>query len=162
MAFLTSRIESIHGNWKSYDAPRDTCSLLNEISLRFQIGIDMLNPSKGDVILDLGCGEFAVLEKSIACFCDEILALDINPQALMKAKSNSLFNVHFIGASVAALPFKSKCVNKIAALELIEHLSKEIEGSFFKEAKLVLKESGYLVISTPNDSNVLINLLDPH
>lgn len=70
-------------------------------------------------------------------------------------------NVYFILASATAQPFKTQSVNKIAMLEVIEHVPKGSEKFVFIEANRVLKDGGLLVLSTPNDSNFLINLLDP-
>jgi len=141
--------------------------LISNIPLRVYETLNLLEPdeySKHDIIIDVGCGEFAILEKLLSIHVNSpiLLALDIDMQALIKAKNSSLPNVNFIRADARALPFRSKCVDKVFALELVEHLPKGTELSFFREVSRVLKERGYFILSVPNHSIFIINMLDPH
>lgn len=141
-------------------------SLIANVPLRVYEVLNLLDLneySEQDIIIDIGCGEFATLEKLLnTCSSFTILALDIDKKALIKIKNESLTNAHFIMADAKALPFRTICADKVFALELVEHLPEGIELTFFKEVNRVLKEKGYFILSVPNYSVFIINMLDPH
>lgn len=63
---------------------------------------------------------------------------------------------NYVKASAEKMPFKDSAFDCIIAGELIEHLKKPKD--FVKEANRVLKDSGSLIITTPNKKS-LINRL---
>ena len=133
---------------------------------RFKFTMNMLSPTDGELILDLGCGEFVVIERLLTSKGSEVVGIDVNRQALRRAKkiiqSDTYTNIYLIASSATILPLKSQCIDKITLLETIEHFQYGMEALCLKEASRVLKKGGVLVLSTPRDSNLLINLLDPH
>ena len=46
--------------------------------------IDLLNPKRGERVLDLGCGDGALTEKLIAAGCD-VVAIDSSPEQVWAA-----------------------------------------------------------------------------
>ena len=65
------------------------------------------------------------------------------------------------------LPIKSKSVDSVTLIELIEHVDNEDLALIFKECKRVLKNNGCLYLSTPNYYSlwpaleIILNLISP-
>jgi len=139
---------------------------LAELPWRHKLAIAMIgSTNNGTIILDIGCGEFALLERYLISRNCTVVALDLNVQALHKAKSliqvGAPTNVNFIQAAATALPLKQHSIDKLVMLEVIEHLGLNREEAALKECSRVSKHGGTLVLSTPNYC-LLANLLDPH
>jgi len=117
--------------------------------------IDFLQPLRpSDQILAAGCGD-GHIENFIST--GRITMVDISKQAIRDAKANS----HnpppkkFVLADLEHLPFPKNTFNKIECSEVIEHVYSPTK--LLSELHRVLKPSGFLVISFPNEQ--LINLL---
>ena len=104
----------------------------------------LIRPQKGEYILDVGCstGYFArgIWRKNF------IVGVDLFAYDEWK-KSNK--DLYFCISSATHLPFKNATFDKIAMLEIIEHLDGN-ELKALKEARRVLKKGGLLILSTPH------------
>ena len=59
-------------------------------------------------------------------------------------------NLSFRAGSVESLPFEDDSFDVVISYETIEHVTGEIQESFLKEIRRVLKPDGFLIMSTPN------------
>lgn len=114
--------------------------------------IKLLNPKKGDIILDIGCGPGYVFFE-----CNKkakTIALERADTALKKIKEKSinLFNKKalLVNGDGRYLPFKKNSISKIICGDVLEHITNY--KLLLKEANRVLKKSGKLVVSVPNSN----------
>ena len=102
---------------------------------------------KGDLILDLGCGEGITLEKLISMDGESHIAgLDIDPENIEICRNHGL---PILAGSVFDLPFSSDSLDTVVFSEVIEHL--EDAERAIAEIHRVLKPGGSLIIVFPND-----------
>jgi ubiquinone/menaquinone biosynthesis C-methylase UbiE len=107
-----------------------------------------LGRSSEDLILDLGCGEGFVT--SYILDGGLVVGLDFSRVSLSAARQKTrLSNAEFVRADVTALPFKIASFDKIALLEVLEHLVEEKERKVCCELDRVLKREGILLVSVP-------------
>jgi len=102
--------------------------------------------------LDAGCGIGNNLF-TLSEFFDRIIACDISQQALNYAEErfkNSRIN--FIQADIKNLPFKDNFFDIVICTEVLEHIDDltQARNELFRVLK---KENGYFIISTPNYFN---------
>ncbi|HUV42530.1 MAG TPA: methyltransferase domain-containing protein [Patescibacteria group bacterium] len=122
-----------------------------EQEMRQKVVMELLNPSKGELILDVGCGNARDIElfsiKGAKC-----VGIDISEgmikAAKAKAKKENLKNVEFIAGDATKLPFKANTFNKVSCSETIEHMPDWRKA--IREMRRVLKKNGLFVITTPN------------
>jgi SAM-dependent methyltransferase len=97
--------------------------------------------------LDLGCGDGFFMDQVIKIFKEiKVFGVDNSADELKKAKGKNL-NVKRFNLE-KRLPYNDGEFDIVYAGELIEHL---FDPDFFlKEANRILKEKGYLLLSTPN------------
>jgi len=116
---------------------------------RFAKVFSLLDPRKGEIILDLGCGPGyytkKIIQKGARVFAVELAKNYLN-QAKKFVGENK--NVEFLVADATRLPFPKEYFDKVLFTEVIEHIPNYKES--LKETKRVLKREGVLVISTPS------------
>jgi SAM-dependent methyltransferase len=100
----------------------------------------------GRTVLEVGCGEgygTALLAESAA----RIVGVDYD--ALTTAHATRTYQgAHFVRANLAALPVRSRHVEVLATLQVIEHVWNHAE--FVRECLRVLRPGGLLLVTTPN------------
>lgn len=112
-------------------------------------------------VLDVGCGigtELFMLPKTGKA---QYWGIDISHEAIAHAKQlakkrgekNMEFSAH---DGNKKLPFANNFFDVVYALELVEHLKDP--SVFFEEVRRVLKPGGVCIISTPNESNLMIKV----
>lgn len=96
-------------------------------------------------ILDIGCGDGSFIKKfKEEC---EVFGIDISLKALKKAEKAGI-ETFKLDVSSEKLPIEDQYFDIVYMGDIIEHL---INPDFaIKEARRVLKSSGFLVLSTPN------------
>ncbi len=108
------------------------------------------------IILDIGCW-IGWCERLITS--NSTIGLDINPKTLNIAKKNNP-SCDFVCASAYSLPFKDSIFQDVLIFDTIEHIPKDSEKTFFREANRVLNSDGKIIISTYNN-NLRSILFDP-
>ena len=129
------------------------------LSGRFRISYEFLNPKASDNILSIGCKE-AELESKIIQQINSITAFDINTKIIDENKRKVQGIKFEYGDIVSGISYPSESFDKILFLEVIEHLPKNTETQALKEIYRLLKKGGTLVLSTPNDI-LLTAIFDP-
>lgn len=128
---------------------------------RMNVCINMLCLQEGDSLLDIGCGESGIIENYAAkAGCCLIVAIDIQLSSLIKARNRCSRTIKFVLASAEHLPFKGCVFDKVAMIEVLEHLPKQSEGLALIDVYRVLKSGEKFVLSTPY-KRFLYVLLDP-
>jgi len=101
-------------------------------------------------VLDIACGEGYGSNLMRQWGAASVDGLDINVGAIENAKKNfSTENVSFQVANAENLPFPDQFFDIAVSFETIEHLDNPV--LFLQELKRVVKDSGVIVISCPND-----------
>jgi len=105
-------------------------------------------------ILDVGCGDGSFVIK-FREHC-ETFGVDISQNAVKVAKEAGV-NAYKVDVSSQKLPFQDEYFDIIYMGDVIEHLTDPDHA--IKEVTRVLKQSGFLVLSTPNLAHWLNRLL---
>ncbi|WP_122894006.1 glycosyltransferase [Arcobacter peruensis] len=105
---------------------------------------------KGKKILDAasgsGYGSYLLSE-----FASEVTGIDISKEAIEFSRENYINkNLIYEVSSIERLPFDDNSFDVIVSFETIEHVNEKVQSMFLKECKRVLKEDGFLIISTPD------------
>lgn len=101
---------------------------------------------KGELVLDVGCGDGVVgdfLQKKIGV---EVFGIDISKAAVKKANKSGI--KAYVASSEEAFPFKNNTFDAVFWGDNIEHLFNPTFCA--KEIRRVLKKDGRLVLSCPN------------
>ncbi len=105
----------------------------------------------GDRILDAGCGSGLLAWFLAKDTPAEVWGTDANPSAIDFCRTKfALPNLRFSLSLIDELPFGDGFFNKIAFLEVIEHISPAQGLSVLRTFHDLLVPGGKLVISTPN------------
>ncbi len=103
-------------------------------------------------ILDVGCGEGFFLIKVKG----KRFGIDPLEEKLIKAKEkNKTFLL--VKSDASKLPFKSRTFDTVVCSEVLEHVKDYRKA--IKEIKRVAKDSGEIVISAPNETNLRLGRL---
>jgi ubiquinone/menaquinone biosynthesis C-methylase UbiE len=118
-------------------------------TIEFYLSID-----DKDIILDVGCGEGFITSRFLKA--NYIVGLDISMDFLMLAKHKiGQSGIDFVCADATALPLRTASFDKIATLEVLEHLHKEEQELLSNEVNRVLRDQGLLVISVPYNEEIV-------
>ncbi|CAN7278520.1 class I SAM-dependent methyltransferase [Paenibacillus sp. LjRoot56] len=106
---------------------------------------------KGMKVLDAGCGT-GYGSFILAQSAESVIGIDISHETIEWCKEHYEVqdNLTFKQASLEELPFIDAEFDCIINFEVIEHVDKNIQRAFLKEAKRVLKSTGVIIMSTPN------------
>lgn len=111
------------------------------------------NSLKNMNVLDAGCGT-GYGSLFMSQFAKKVTGIDVSLESVEWCNEHyaAQENLEFIQASLESLPFNDAEFDCIVIFEVIEHVDKNIQNMFLKEAKRVLKPDGTLIMSTPNKS----------
>jgi len=124
--------------------------------LRLRTVEELVEPSPGDRVLDLGCAAGAIADHLARLGC-ETVGVDSAPDAIDMARG--LFSGPvFVLADVAELPFGDESFDKAVAADLVEHLRDETFARMLGEVRRVLRPLGTLTIYTPNPRHIVERL----
>ncbi|PIN94898.1 hypothetical protein COU53_01765 [Candidatus Pacearchaeota archaeon CG10_big_fil_rev_8_21_14_0_10_30_48] len=134
-----------YGHWyneddKKYIIPRE------KVSLEFMKKLKLKN---NPLILDAGCGDGRFTEFIIKQFGTNVKGLEYSKEGLEICKKKKI-DIKFADFN-EKLPFKEKYFDVIYAGEVIEHLYNP--DKFLEECNRVLKDDGFIIITTPNLCN---------
>jgi ubiquinone/menaquinone biosynthesis C-methylase UbiE len=102
--------------------------------------------SRGDCILEVGCGGGNILEKTPM---GELFGVDISDFIIRKAKKKLGKKVHLFQANAQNLPFKDQIFKQVICSEVLEHLIDPYLS--LQEIARILSPKGIAVISVPNE-----------
>lgn len=115
-------------------------------SKRVKVILKLMNVSKEDCILEVGCGAGNILEKAPG---GKLFGVDISAFILTKAKQKLSKKVCLFQADAQNLPFKDKAFKQVICSEVLEHL---LDPSLsLKEIARILNHQGIAIISVPNE-----------
>jgi len=115
---------------------------------RAQVTAFFLRPKESDIILDVGCGEGFITSHLLKASL--VVGLDLSESSLKIAKQKLKTNkIQFIRADVTAIPLRESSVDKVAVLEVLEHLPTESQQRLCREIDRVLRRGGTLIITVP-------------
>lgn len=110
-----------------------------------------LDPQAGDYILDIGCGSGVLASRLAQTKGTQVVGIDVKEEAIAYAKSQFKgSNLKFEVGLVDELNIRDASVDKIAMLEVIEHIYPDQALKAMREYFRLLKPGGLLVITTPN------------
>jgi len=113
-----------------------------------EVILDLLNPSKGERILDAGCGS-GIFTMDVLDLGASVVGLDISlPMLKGLGEKTGKYPLHRVMGDMTNLPFEDKTFDRtvsVTALEFIEDGSGSI-----KEMFRVTKQGGCIVIATLN------------
>jgi SAM-dependent methyltransferase len=99
-------------------------------------------------VLDVACGE-GYGSQMLSMVANKVVGVDINDETIAKAKQKyKETNLEFQTSNISELPFTDHHFDTVISFETIEHITHPEEA--LKELSRVVKDSGKLIISTPN------------
>ena len=119
---------------------------------RYDTGVKVLEPKRGDVVVDAGSGE-GVASFLTCQLGGKVIAIELEPEAcrlgekLRNERGISPENLRFTRQNLYALELPDASVNGIVSLEVIEHMSDV--GQYLKELERILVPGGRIVLTTP-------------
>src|SRR3989344_3027082 len=135
---------------------KNTCDMA--LKRRAKEIIEEINPSEGERILEVGCGDgnYLHLLSSMGFKRLSLIGVDIDENSLKSAKRNLKGRrIKLLKADVLGkLPFAANTFDKIIMSEVCEHLSDDVKG--LTEVKRVLRKGGILVVTVPNHNYPLL------
>lgn len=121
--------------------------------LRLHVLEDLVEPARGDRILDLGCAAGA-LTHFFSGFGAHATGVDAEPRAIAKARE--LFpDLDFVQADVADLPLPDHSFDKAVAGDFVEHLDDKTLRAMLAQLRRVLVAGGTFTLYTPNPKHLI-------
>lgn len=118
---------------------------------RLEIILSFLKKLGGNLfVLDAGCGDGLQMEQYIRS--NRVLGMDISFTRLKRVKKRIRGSIVFLG-DLFKLPIKEDSFDVVILGEVIEHLEKP--EVVLREVHRVLKPSGYIILDTPSQSNLI-------
>jgi ubiquinone/menaquinone biosynthesis C-methylase UbiE len=108
--------------------------------------------SRGDAVLDLGCG-IGRVTRYVAPLCREIWAVDVSETMLGFARErlSELRNVRFLLGRGTALPeLDSGSIDFVYSLLTLQHVEREHAFRLLREVRRVLRDGGRAFLTFPN------------
>lgn len=151
-------MEYIHEGGKITEKEVDEiiASLLNKPLTRAKKTLEL---AEGEKILDIGC-YIGYMSHLLAQKHKEVIGIDVLPSNIQIAKEKfKLPNLKFMVMDAEELSFPNESFDCVILTEVIEHI--ENPSLLLKKIKGVLKEDGFLIVSSPNpiSINSFINML---
>jgi ubiquinone/menaquinone biosynthesis C-methylase UbiE len=110
--------------------------------------LDLLKPSRGEVILDAGCGT-GVFTVDILSFGAHLIGIDVSLPMLIRAGQKARgYHFQTVLADISSLPFSENAFDKVVSVTALEFM--EDAETAFKELFRVTKRRGCLVVATLN------------
>ena len=112
---------------------------------------DINKENKNIKFLDYGCGDGKYFKKliSLGLLNKNIHGVEVSKNRIKRCHAINFKNAIMVD-NVPKLPYKDNEFHVINFMEVIEHIPKENIDLILKEIRRVLKQNGFLIISTPN------------
>jgi ubiquinone/menaquinone biosynthesis C-methylase UbiE len=139
--FYESRVWKIHHVSNPYEIVR----------VRHILGF--LQPENGSVVLEVGCGGGTYT--SFLAEAPSVIAVDVSLNAVKETKRNltRASNIFFIVCDAAHLPLKDMAVDRLASIDVLEHLERPQKA--VDEMSRVLRRQGRMLLFTACGENRL-------
>lgn len=128
---------------------------------RWDSVLRLLEPAFGDVVLELGCaaGEHTL---RLAPLVARAIGVDFSPAAIRLARDAAAragSRAEFVEGDVRALAgFADASVDKVLAMDLVEHVEDDTLRAMLAECGRVLRPGGRLVLYTPSATHYVERL----
>lgn len=129
-----------------------------EIPKKFIFAYDIINPSRKDKMLDIGCGRGEIIN-SCKSVCP-IIGIDYSLSSIKITKQYTTENLMIL-ADARYLPFKEGSFTKITLFDVAEHINHEEFKECLKDIYRVLEPKGELIMDTPNGNRKYFILFRP-
>lgn len=153
-----ARLWNYYSKTVRFNASYFTKSLGSEI---LKLAAKILPPWHQKVILDYGCGAGFLYEHivKLALPIQEYIGLDFSDKSIEALQCKSQHQIPLQSVVVQTLPsiVKSNSVDVCFLIEVIEHLNDNYLQQTIQEITRVLKKDGYLIVSTPNQEDLLLS-----
>jgi len=123
--------------------------------LRFSNARRLVNPQVGDRILEVGCalGHMSVFFRQ---FGAEVVGVDISLAAIIEAKKTlGRSGIQFEVGDACNMAFPDSVFDKVAALDIVEHMYQDEFEKMSREIWRVLKPGGKFAIHTPAPTHII-------
>jgi 2-polyprenyl-3-methyl-5-hydroxy-6-metoxy-1,4-benzoquinol methylase len=116
-------------------------------------------PTEHPLIVDVGCGDGLLLSRIMRqTHSRGVIGLDINAMALQFVAAESRYHgmesrVIPVRANLYILPIPTESADIVICSEVVEHLTDDTQA--LREIQRILKPGGALILTTPNDGNLL-------
>jgi ubiquinone/menaquinone biosynthesis C-methylase UbiE len=121
------------------------------------VDFNRINISRGDTILDIGCGDGRHAGDLAQMNGITIVASDMNIQDLIQIQNRMEYleeleirgdsNLSMIAADITSLPFEDACFDHVICAEVMEHIPDDMAAA--RELIRILKSGGNLIVSVP-------------
>lgn len=102
----------------------------------------LLEPGRGDVLLDIGCGNGLFLHR-LARRVSESIGVDLSASMLRRARANiDDPGVVLAQAEAAALPIADGSIDRVVSIEMLHYLTLPEVAAFLVEVRRVLRAGG--------------------
>lgn len=146
-ALWNERMFQRYGNDRMYHHPSWVIRMVQQ--RRIAAILRLLDVQPGDSLLDVGCGEGYLFSRTPECV--RCVGVDLSPTALkIAAQRNS--RPEWVMAEGECIPLPSASFDKICCSEMIEHVINP--DAVLRELRRLLKPSGRLVITVPNERSI--------
>jgi len=118
---------------------------------RLRISAEMLSTQPDMRVLEVGCGSGVFASQVATASQARVVGVDANVRAVEFARSQFVHpNLRFEVGSLSDLSFADQSFERIALLEVIEHIYQYQALELLQALRSLLTPGGRLVISTPN------------
>ncbi len=115
--------------------------------------LSLLDLKEDDVVLDYGCGIGTLTNK---IYSKTVVGVDLSKNLIHIARREGTKGFFIIG-DAENLPFKENAFNKIIGRGILHHLQRPDKG--VRELMRVISPPGKIVLSEPNERNLLIRFV---
>jgi ubiquinone/menaquinone biosynthesis C-methylase UbiE len=113
-----------------------------------QLLLDLLQPRRGEMILDVGCGT-GIFTLNILGLGTRVIGLDISQPMLVRARQKAVkYPFRGVAGDIRFLPFADECFDRVVSMTALEFIA---DGQAAVEDLLrVAKKGGVVVVTTLN------------
>ena len=111
--------------------------------------IPLLAKNKQSKILDIGCGNGAMMKAALNAGYTHVQGIDLSPEQIITAQAMGVNNIACIGIN-DFLKDNKEGFDVILAIDVIEHFTKSELVDYLNKIKTALEPGGMVLFRTPN------------